>query len=232
MKRFFPSFRRRRFVSRTPGSPPGTGMVTSASKLGNFIRDRRLARGVSQRSFARLLGSKWSQGRVSQLELGRTQRLKEPHLGRIAVILHVRPARLKRLMPAPLPLLPPLTPLAKLVRSRREALKMSRKELARRAGINHMYVGVLERRIRSVRYGVAARLSRALHLRPAVLGPFTTPSTSPPGSTLGALIQHRRKDLGLSALALARRIGAGKPHVQEQASSTPRRRTSSTRERQ
>jgi transcriptional regulator with XRE-family HTH domain len=188
-------------------------MVSSASKLGNFIRTRRLARGLSQRALARLLGSKWSQGRVSGLELGRLPRLREPHLGRVAVLLHVRPARLERLMPPPPPLLPPLTPLAKLIRSRREALKMSRKELARRAGLNHMYVSTLERRIRSVRYGVAARLSRALHLRPAVLGPFTTPSASPPGSTLGSLIQRRRKELGLSAEALARRIGVGKPHV-------------------
>jgi transcriptional regulator with XRE-family HTH domain len=188
-------------------------MVPTASKLGNFIRTRRLARGLSQRALARLLGSPWSQGLVSGLERGRLQRLREPHLGRVAVILHVRPARLKRLMPPPPPLLPPLTPLAKLIRSRREALKMSRKELARRAGINHLHVGVLERRIRSVKYGMAARLSKALHLRPAVLGAFTTPSASPPGTALGALIQRRRKELGLSALALARRIGAGKPHV-------------------
>ena len=188
-------------------------MVSSASKLGNFIRTRRLARGLSQRSFARLLGSTWSQGRVSGLELGRLQRLREPHLGRIALTLHVRPARLKRLMPPPPPLLPPLTPLSKLIRSRREALKMSRKELARRAGLNHMYVGILERRIRSVRYGVAARLCKALRLRPALLVPFTAPSTSPPGSTLGSLVQRRRKELGLSAHALARRIGVGKRHV-------------------
>jgi transcriptional regulator with XRE-family HTH domain len=213
VKRLFPAFRRRRFVPRTPGSPPRTGMVTSASTLGNFIRDRRLVRGLSQRSFACLLGPKWSQGRVSQLELGRMQRLREPELGRIAVLLHVRPVRLTRLMPSPPPLLPPLTPLAKLIRSRREALKMSRKELARRAGMNHMYLGLLERRIRSVKYAMAARLSKALHLRPAVLAPFTTPSTSPPGSTLGAVIQRRRKELGLSAGALARRIGVGKPHV-------------------
>lgn len=188
-------------------------MASSASKLGNFIRTRRLARGLSQRAFARLLGSTWSQGHVSALERGRMQRLREPHLGRVAVLLHVRPARLERLMPPPPPLLPPLTPLAKLIRSRRDALKMSRKELARRAGLTHMYVSTLERRTRSVRYGVAARLSRALHLRPAVLGPFTTPSASPPGSTLGSLIQRRRKELGLSAEALAGRIGVGKPHV-------------------
>ncbi len=188
-------------------------MVPSASKLGNFIRTRRLARGLSQRAFARLLGSTWSQARVSGLELGRMQRLREPHLGRVALILHVRPARLKRLMPPPPLLLPPLTPLAKLIRSRREALKMSRKELARRAGIDDTRVGLIERLNRSVTYGMAARLSKALHLKPSVLGPFTTPSASPPGSALGALIQRRRKELGLSALALARRIGVGQPHV-------------------
>lgn len=203
---------RPRFVPRTPGGKIGSGMEPSRSAFGQFLRRWRLHRGISQRSLARMLGC--SQTRLSSLERGETRGMRESDIEKFARVLAVSPKRLKRLLPPPPPLLPPKTPLARLLRARREELGLSRMELAKRVGgIDDVYLGVLERTACEVRYSLMVRLARALQIEQATLARFVAVSAAPPGGSLGAAIRRRRKALGLSAQALGERLGISKTAV-------------------
>jgi transcriptional regulator with XRE-family HTH domain len=202
----------RPFRSQLAGAPLGTGMLPSKTGLGRFIRDRRIQLQLSQRGLARMLGGTWMQSRLSQLERGVTRRLFKSDVERFARVLAIDPGRLRRLIP-PVPLLPALTPLARLVRARREALGLTRDELARRAGSDTLHIGMLERTARGLRYEFARRLARALEIDRAVLAPFTGRIGTAPGNRLGAAIRARRKALGWSAAELGRRVGVSKAAV-------------------
>lgn len=201
-----------RFVYRTPGGIPGTGMVPAKTPLGRFIRRLRLNRGISQRSPVRMLGGRWTQSLLSQVERGRIQRLHEPDVRRLARVFAIHPDRIDRLIP-PVPLLPPETPLAHLIRGRREALRLTRTELARRAGSDILHIGELERTAKGLRYEFAQRLAKALRLNLDVLSPFTRRVAATPGNALGAEVRRRRKALGLSSVALGRALGVSKASV-------------------
>ena len=203
---------KRRFVPRTPGGKIGAGMKPSDSTFGRFLRKWRLQRGMSQRTLARMLGC--SQVRLSSLERGETRRMRESYIAHFARVLTVPEARIRRMLPPAAPLLPALTPLARLLRARREALGFSRKELAGRVGrINDAYVGELERKARELRYGLMVRLARALELEQSTLVRFVAPGVQPPIGAIGTAIRQRRKALGLSASALGDRVGISKTAV-------------------
>jgi transcriptional regulator with XRE-family HTH domain len=184
-------------------------MSPSRTALGRFLRDLRLRQGLDQRRFARLLG--WSQPKIGDLERGTQARLKEPDLQYLARRFRVDPEEIRRLLPPPPRLLPPTTPLAKLIRARREALGLSRLELARRAGINHLHLALtLERDARGLRYDMMTRLARALDLDPDTLLPFVSAWAVKAKGPLGTTIRRRRQQLGMSAGKLARKAGIEK----------------------
>ncbi len=155
-----------------------------------------------------------SQVRISSLERGETRRLRESHIASFARVLAVPEARIQRMLPPAAPLLPALTPMARLLRARREALGLSRIELAKRVGrINDAYVGVLEREGRELRYALMVRLAKALEIDQSALVPYVAPDATPPVGSLGTAIRQRRKALGLSAVALGERVGISKTAV-------------------
>lgn len=201
----------RAFVPQTPGGQIGAGMVTTLSELGNALRTYRVRVGLSQRLVAQAL--KCSQARLSSLERGETRNLTERDLRCLAVLFKISAHRLRRLIPPPAPLLPPLTPLARLLRARREALGLSRAELAARAGTNAMYLGTLERDARVIRYDTMFGLAKALGLDTRVLAPFVVSPAGKPGSALGLAIRQRRQDLCLSARMVGRLAGVSKTLV-------------------
>ncbi len=196
---------------RTPGAPIGSGMEPARGNLGTFVRIRRLKLNLSQRSLATRLG--WEQAKVSHIERGRHPRLSKDEAAALARVFAIRPERLLRLNPPPLPLLPPRTPLARFIRARREALGLSRMELARLARTTNIYLGTLEQTTRYLKYSLMLRLAKALGLDPSKLAPFAAPSAAPPPSPMGRLIHRRRKQLGLSLREVARRVGVAKPAI-------------------
>lgn len=110
--------------------------------------------------------------------------------------------------PAPVP-----AGFARRLRERREALHLTCRELAGRAGLHHSYISHLEHGVSHPSAAVAAALAGALDLPVYALVAEEPQERPRPETGLPANLRAQRETLGLSQAALARRAGISTSHV-------------------
>ena len=194
--------------------PVGIGMKPCTTKLARFIRSRRLSLGLSQRAFAEKLGV--SQSFISELEMGKQRSFRFERLTTWAKILGCsREELVKRMPKKPTPV--PLPELGRLIRSRRKKLGLSMADFAKRLGVDLKQARSWERRrpTPSLRRNSAILLAKALELEPSAFFKFVGFVKKETTSKLGSVVRERRKELGLSQVELAKRLGVSRQVVSQ-----------------
>lgn len=193
--------------------PAGIGMTPSKSELGSYIRSRRLKLELRQFTLAKKCG--FAQNFISQLEIGISKYLKDRHLERLAKALQCDIEELRKRMPVKSDL-QPKTELGKLIRSRREELGVSLSALAKKLRITPQQAKNLElRKSPTIRYELVQPLASALDLEPTTLAKFAGTTRKQSKSELGQLIRTRRKELGISTGALAKKLDVSPQFVNQ-----------------
>ena len=182
--------------------PPGVGMTPSKTKLGKFLRARRLKLGLRQTEAAKISGMR--QSHYSAFETGLFKSLKPKQLSSLSKALQCEPLQLQSLFfnkPEP------KTELGKLIRTRRKRLGLTLKEFAKFSGINYPVIRILENGIRdSFSYRLIKPLAKALALEPSVLSKYVGRKMKATDSKLGQLIRTRRKELAFNQIQLAEKL--------------------------
>ena len=196
---------------QTKTQPPGCSMTPCKTKLGQFVRDQRLARGWTQERLARIAGVK--QNTLRGLEVGARANYRVTYLKHLAKALECELSELWALIPNVSA--PPPTERGRFIRGRREKLYLSLEGLASKMRVSLYVVRHLEmcpkERLTSVQY--IPVLARVLQVSAKSLLPFFQGSKRPPVGGLGALIQERRMLLGMSQSDIADRIGVSRTFV-------------------
>lgn len=185
----------------------GTGTVRPKTRLGGFVRQRRLALGLTQQQLAERAG--WTTFHTcGKIERGESVFLMPKTIRRLAKALEcdkgllVRRLETRRLRPT--------TKLANFVRRRCMELGLFVQDFGPR-----MYF--LDSRATHVTTEMAARLATVLRLSVSDLRPFTVLRGAnkeiASSSRIGRMIRARRKELELSGSALAERLGVSRAYV-------------------
>lgn len=187
--------------------PIGCGMVSSSTELGSFIRARRLELGLRQTVLNGMIpGAGGTNQLISRIEIGKRKFLNPDQLAAIANALQVDVNELRERMPTK-HIAQAQTELGKFICSRREELGLSLEALAERMRITYKKAKALEiSKSSTIRYKRAQLLAKALEIDLSVLGPFMGYARKDTGSNLGQLVRTRRKELGMSAAALAEKL--------------------------
>lgn len=189
----------------------GMGLVPSKTALGAFIRQRRLELKLTQGQLGGLTG--FSQAEISVLEVGKIKGKNEQLIKELAKALQCDLARLEQFLPKK-PDCEPKTELGILIRSRRKALGLTRKDLAAiiKAKPLTIYWWETGRGLR-ISYDLAKPLAEALGLELSALSEFVGRQDKRSKKTLsglGKLIRQRRKKLALSGPVLAKNLTISK----------------------
>ena len=188
----------------------GARMVPTRTKLGKFIRARRLKLGLSQVEAAKLGGI--SKGEWSELETGKRLNINARCIAGFSMALRCEPSRLEAL--APKRRRPePKNELGKFIRARREKLGLTEAEFSRKLKVGSSRVYKLELCSRYISFQSVSRLAGALQLRPQVLLKFTNKNAKAAGNGLGKHIRARRTELLFSQSNLAEKLGVSKAYV-------------------
>lgn len=191
--------------------PVGTGMTTSRSELGSFIRSRRLALNMSQiqvRELSALSGSS-----VSMLEIGTRKFLNKAQLIRLASALQCMSDELEKLMPDK-NLKKPTTALGKKIRKCRLKLGLSQDVFAQKLGISLAQAKKLEvRTSSSIRKNQVNNLAKVLKLPVSSFSKFVGFEKKASTSELGKLVRSRRKQLMMTIAELATKLGVSPQFV-------------------
>lgn len=192
--------------------PIGIGMIPSNTALGSFLRERRLALGLSQVAVSDLAGLK--QSNLSALERGTKPAMNWRKAKTLARILKCNCRRIMELAPRK-PVPDPTTELGWLIRKRRNKLHMSLHAFARRMKMSPREALAIEtRECKTMSYALAPLLAKALRLSRANFAKFIGGcAKTPAGCPLGEIIQSRRKELGLSTGALGRKLSISRQAV-------------------
>lgn len=184
--------------------PAGVGMTPSKTKLGSFIRARRLKLDLRQISLAKQAGV--GQTLVSVIEVGTKKHLNNQQLERFAKALQCDPEELRKRMPVK-HTAKPTTELGKLIRSRRKELGLTLADFAKRMGITLQRARRLEiRKSPRIRYGLIKLLASTLNLDLSAFAQFVGTTRKQTTSKLGQLVRTRRKELGMSIRELAKKL--------------------------
>lgn len=187
--------------------PVGVGMTPSKTELGNFMRTRRLEIGLRQVEVAKLSGI--CQDGYSKLEIGKRRSLSPKNLKKLAEALQCEPLQIQSLIPKKPE---PKTELGRLIRARRERLKLTQMAFSEKTGIGISVIGPLERdKTRGLSHHQIKLLAKALDLEPSALMNYVYVGkagrkTKATGSKLGQLIRTRRNELELSQSQLAQKL--------------------------
>jgi len=187
--------------------PIGIKMATSATKLGEYLRSRRLELGISQADIARRAGM--AQSKYSALETGKlAARSLSNCLDELAIALQFEPSELQAFIPISMPK-EPQTALGRLIHAQRERLGLSIQELACRSGMGLQHLSRLEfgDTETAIRYSTVRKLARELCLDTSVFSDFICEGgfkAKEAESSLGHAVRSRRKELGLSLADVAR----------------------------
>ena len=197
------------------GGKVGMGIMDSRTELGRFIRARRLALGLCQKEVAERVGV--SQNYVSALEVGVTSSFHPRHTAGLAVVFQCDPVELDALNPSPRRLKKARTELGQLIYSRREALGLSRVELAERMDRTVSRIRDDIEYSPGVSLRVAKKLAGALEMDISVFTPFMRAHcTRETQSEFGRFIRSRRIERGLTQADLAKRLGVSHQYVSGQ----------------
>jgi len=191
--------------------PPGCGMTPSKTTLGKFLRARRLELGLRQVQVAEELG--WSQSGYSNFEVGLSRFLDINQAEQLAKVLQCDPETLKVLGKNPAK--EPETELGKFIRKRREELKLTREQLAKRLKIKVRYVSELELKSRKIRLKSCVNLATALECDAILLRPYVYHSwhQTKLQTAVGQFIRSKRQEQMLSQRQVAKMLGFSPQHV-------------------
>ncbi|MDP3784544.1 MAG: helix-turn-helix domain-containing protein [bacterium] len=190
--------------------PIGISMATSRTKLGKFIRARRIKLGLSQAKAAKF--GRIRQSECSALEIGKRLFLSAKLIAGLSRALRCEPSRLEALAPKKR-LKESKTELGKFIKARREELGLTRADLERKLKAHRSRVYILELLPRYVNFQSARRLAKALQLKPQALLKFTSKNAKAAGNGLGELVRARRRELLFSQSVLAKKLGVSKACV-------------------
>lgn len=194
-------------------NPAGVGMTSSKTELGKFIRSRRLELNLRQVPLSKLICV--GGNHISMIELGKRKYLNDRQLDRLAKALQCDPEELRKRMPVK-HTAQPKTELGKLIRSRREELSLSLSDFAKKLRMTPRQAGKLEmRRSPTIRCKLVKPLASALDLKPTTLAKFAGITRKQNKSELGQLVRTRRKELGISAGALAEKLDVSRQFVNQ-----------------
>lgn len=187
------------------GTQIGHKLTPSKTKLGRFIRTRRLKLGLSQVQLAKSAGA--NQTGISALETGKTKRPKEKLMRNLAEALKCELAELKKFVPKKLAD-EPTTELGKLIKSRLQALGLTPDDLTEMLEVSENCVNDwLTGQSLSISYKLLKPLAKALKLKPADLSEFALKKNKPAKTAFGQMIRQRRQERGWSGPVLAEKVG-------------------------
>jgi len=192
--------------------PAGVGMTPSKTKLGRFIRARRLELDFKQIPLAERAGL--SQARVSRLEIGKSEYLNDRQLEGLAQALQCHPEELRQRMPVR-QIAQPKTELGKFVRSRRQELGLTPADLAKKIKITAQQAKYLELQRQGIGYGLVKPLAMALELDLSAFVQFVGSDRKQTESQLGQLVRRRRKELVISTEELAEKLDVSRQMVNQ-----------------
>jgi len=191
----------------------GVGMTPCESALGSFIRTCRIEQNLTQVLLAELCGL--TQGQISQLEIGNPKHIDHDILKKLAIALQCDAEELYKHLPVK-PGMRPITELEKLIRSRREELDMTIEKFAKEMNMNIKQAIRLEIRKRStIRYKIMHLLANVLNLDPSNISKFVGPTRKKTTSEFGNLVRTRRKELLLSLVMLAAKMGVSRQFINQ-----------------
>ncbi len=200
-------------TNKGKSQPVGLNMTRSRTRLGRFIRARRLKLDIRQTPLAKSTGV--DQRQISMLETGKRQRLNPKRLERLAEALQCDPEDLRKRIPAK-HVAQPTTVLGKLVRKRREEIGLSPGALARKMRMTLKQVRKLEiRKAPSIHPRFGKKLARALNLDLVILAEFLGWQRKPTSSKLGRFIRKRRRELGMNGSELAKKLHVSRQFVDQ-----------------
>lgn len=179
-------------------------MSDAVTPFGRFVRQRRLALGLNQKSLAKSCGM--TQTHFSSLEIKGRKLVSDELLQKLAVALQCEIGELQAHLPT-IELPQPTTDLGHRIRSAREALGLSIAQLAKKAGMSEKTVWRFE-------FGIAwylslrsaLKLAVALEQPLAVFTEYLPPDKVVSRSALGQTIRQCRISKGISARELSRRL--------------------------
>lgn len=193
--------------------PNGVGMTPSKTELGRFIRSRRLELNLRQGPLAKQVGI--SQTVISGWEIGNRNYLNDRQLSDLAKALQVEVDELRKRMPVK-PGSEPKTELGKLIRSRREELGLSLSAFANKLGVTPQQAKKLElKKNPNILYSLVSALASSLDLQPSIIAKFAGATRKQSSSELGQLVRLRRKELGISTCALAKKLNVSRQLVNQ-----------------
>jgi transcriptional regulator with XRE-family HTH domain len=191
-------------MAKKTGVAIGVGMTPSRTKLGSFMRTRRLRLRLSQVRVAELAGLK--QNLYSMFEIGKRKYLNPEQLAGLSRALECDSYELEELIPEERE---PQTKLGKLIRAKRKEKNFSVKACAELLGISLYRFTQLEwgKYTSSVNYRLGRRLREFLRLEPFEFSQFIRKPRSATTTPLGTLVRERRRELNLSLEELAESLG-------------------------
>lgn len=178
-------------------------------ELARRLREERAGRSLTQAALAAELGV--PQATYAGWETGRTTPSAD-HLALLASLLGLSEARIEAMCSAPLQVDYAEWPaFGQLVGARRQAMRLTRADLAEALGVSPRAVMSWELGYRRPQPAQITALAAALLVHPAELA-RALPQRSAP-SRLGALILSRQRELGLQSTDVARLVGTTEPTV-------------------
>lgn len=183
--------------------PLNIGSVPCRTSLGRYLRRCRLKLNLSQAEVARELSI--AQGTYGAWEMGVTQTPSDNRLKKVAEVLGCPTKKLESLCPK----VPwPKSKMGKWLWRNREALDLSRRELAKKLGLNPSRVSKLKNgpRGQQINSATARRLEKCFGLERGNLQRFVyvPQRCRPTQSALGKKVRERRTELLLSVKQLAK----------------------------
>lgn len=192
--------------------PVGIDLKPTTSKLGTFIRKRRLHLKMTQSTVAAHVGVYTTV--VSKLERGMRHTLEDAEWQKLAMILQVDAQELRDQFPE-LIFLDQKPKLGIFIRTRRESLGLSLPDLAKKMKMSVEYVEMLETGPRKeLRHKEAVLLAKALKLAVSELVAFTI-RVKQTDNRLGLRVRTRRLEIGLSQVELAKKLKASRQFVSQ-----------------
>ncbi len=192
----------------------GTGhpLTRSRTKLGRFIRERRLALKLSQNDIS-VPECGLIQEVISLFEVGRRSLLSSEQLISLSVVLECDMEELRKLMKKNR-VLKPITKLSKIIFARRNELKLTLEQFAEKLDVSVSEARHLEvRAYKRLKHSKLQLIATALKLKPSVLSEFLAPEKKKARTELGKLLRSRRKELGLSLEMVADKTGITKQGI-------------------
>ena len=185
--------------------PAGTNMTPSRTRLGRFVRARRLELDLRQEAVAKLAG--FSQNTTSAIEIGKCRHLNQKYLTALARALQCEEKELRQRIPVKR-VAEPQTELGKLIRAHREELGLTPEDFAKEMGMSREWARCLEARGGPFcQHRTAKKLAEVLDRDVSVFAKFVRDDSKPTESELGQMVRTRKKELGMDGPQLAKELG-------------------------